>query len=222
MVDHKEHESSLLVDSLQKNISQEAAPLLNFVLKHVKAIAFGLVLLTGTIAGFGIYNYVHEGNIAKAQETLTELTSAPLNEAQLAKLKKFAETSPVQVRPAALLALAKASLRAENYASAVDAWGTLQALNIESMRDIAGLGKADAYARMGDYKKAQEVLTQMLSSASEAYRLPAKHQLAMMAEKSGDVKTSITLYKELESVVPPANKAFYSHKIAMLNLKLKN
>lgn len=221
MVEQKEPHSPLLVDSLQQSVSKEAAPLLNFVLKHIKAIALGLFLLIGAIAGAGIYNYMHEQSILEAQETLMTLSAGASTEAQLNNLKAFVGTAPEQVRPAALLALAKASLRVKDYAAAAEAWGTLQGLGVDSMRDLAGLGRADAYARMGEYKKAQEVLTQMLPTASEAYKLPAKHQLAIMAEKSGDVKTSVTLYKELEEDVPEANKAFYAHKIAALTLKLK-
>lgn len=221
MVEQKEPHSPLLVDSLQQSISKEAAPLLNFVLKHIKAIALGLVLLVSTIAGAGIYNYMHDQKILKAQETLATLSVGASTEAQLDTLKSFVGTAPDQVRPAALLALAKASLRVKDYVSAAEAWGTLQKLDVGSMRDLAGLGRADAYARMGEYKNAQDVLAQMLPTVSDAYKLPAKHQLAIMAEKSGDVKTSVTVYKELEENVPDANKAFYAHKIAVLNLKLK-
>lgn len=221
MVDHKEPHSPLLVDSLQQSVSKEAAPLLNFVLKHIKSIALGLFLLVSVIAGAGIYNYMHEQKILNAQQTLMDLSAGASTEAQLHELKAFAQSAPEQVRPAALLALAKAALRVHDYASAADAWGTLQKLNVDSMRDLAGMGRADAYARMGDYKMAQQVLTEMLPVASEAYKLPAKHQLAIMAEKSGDVATSAAMYKELEESVPDANKAFYAHKISALNLKLK-
>lgn len=221
MVEQKEPHSPLLVDSLQHSVSKEAAPLLNFVLKHIKAIALGLFLLVSAIAGAGIYNYTHEQTILKAQETLATLSTGASTEKQLEMLKSFVATVPEQVRPAALLALAKSSLRINDYASAAEAWEALQKLNVDSTRDLAGLGRADAYSRMGEYKKAQDVLAQMLPTASEAYKLPVKHQLAMMAEKSGDVKTSVTLYKELEEDVPEANRAFYAHKIAALNLKLK-
>lgn len=222
MVKQNDSHSPLLVDSLQQNISKEAAPLLNFVLRHSKAIALGLVVLVGAMAGFGIYNYMHEQKIAHAQERLGELAVSASTESQLKALKTFVATVPAQVQPAGLLALAKASLRVKDYASAVDAWGKLQSLNVEGMHDLAGLGKADAYARMGDYKKAQEVLTAMLPDASEAYVLPAKHQLALMAEQSGDMKTSLMLYKDLEEAVPEANKAFYTRKVALLTGKLKD
>ncbi|SIN73505.1 hypothetical protein [Halodesulfovibrio marinisediminis] len=221
MTEQKEPHSPLLMDSLQQSVSKEAAPLLNFVLKHIKMIALGLFLLISAIAGAGIYSYMHEQSILVAQQQLMTLSQGASTEAKLNELRAFAEAAPEDIRPAALLALAKASLRIKDYVSAADAWGTLQNLGADSMRDLAGLGRADAYARMGDYKKAQEVLTQMLPTAAEAYKLPAKHQLAIMAEKSGDVETSVKLYKELEENVPEANKAFYAHKIAALNLKLK-
>lgn len=221
MVEQNESHSPLLVDSLQHSVSKEAAPLLNFVLKHIKAITLGLVLLISVIVGAGIYNYIHEQNILEAQEMLMTLSTGASTESQLNDLRTFAGTAPEQIRPAALLALAKASLRVKDYAGAANAWGKLQELGVESLRDLAGLGRADAYARMDEYKKAQTVLTQMLPTASEAYKLPVKHQLAIMAEKSGDVDTSIVLYKEIEESVPEANKAFYAHKIAALNQKIK-
>ena len=210
-----------LVDTLQQSVSREAAPLLNFVLKHIKAIAAGLFAIVVIISGAGMYNYTHEQSILEAQSKLATLSDGASTEKQLNELKAFVDEAPEQVRPAGLLALAKASLRVKDYSAAETAWAKLQATGIESMRDLAGMGRADALANMGKYKEAVTVLEGLVPQASEAYRLSIKHQIAIMAEESGEVDKALAAYKELEAEVPAANKKFYTHKISSLNIKHK-
>lgn len=210
----------ILVDSLQQSVSKEAAPLLNFVIKNIKKIVVGLLVVVGLISGAGIYNYLQEKNVAEAQATLAELADGASTESQLNALKAFADKAPAKVRPAALLALAKASLRIHDYPAAIEAWTALQDENIVSMNDMAAMGVADALARSGNYTDAQAKLEKALPVVSKAYELTLKHQLALMAEKSGDLTRSLALYNELAENVPAANKAFYSHKIAILKNKL--
>ena len=210
----------ILVDSLQQSVSKEAAPLLNFVLRNIKAIAVGLVVLVGLISGAGIYNYMQEKNIADAQATLAELSGGASTESQINALKAFADEAPAKVRPAALLALANASLRVRDYPVAIEAWKALRNENIGSMNDMAAMGISDALARSGDFKGAQAELESALPTVSKAYELTLKHQLALMAEKSGDLARALALNNELAESVPAANKAFYTHKIALLKNKL--
>ena len=211
----------LFVDTLQQSVSKEAAPLLNFVLKHIKMIAAGLLALVMLISGVGMYHYMHDQKILTAQTELATLAAGASTEAQLADLKAFVETVSAEVRPAALLTLAKASLRVNDYAAAESAWAALQATGIDSMREIAGMGRANAYAKMGKLTEAVTVLETLVPQASKAYVLTVKHQLALMAEQSGDVEKALAVYKELETAVPAANKKFYTHKIASLSNQKK-
>ena len=101
-----------LLRDLQLEVSQESAPLLQFMLRHAGLIAGVLVLFLLVLIGTGIYNWHGDSRAEEARDALARTLIQNQGADQVKALSQLAEGAPSSTRFAAYMALAHSALEA--------------------------------------------------------------------------------------------------------------
>ena len=149
-----------LIDSIQSEVSKEASPLLEFLIRNSKKIALGVALVVIVAVAYGSYTLYADGVVEDAREELGRIVVRPDSPEKIQNLLSFAESAPGELKIAALMAAASAATAGEDHELAADAWARVAELSGEPMYFSAKMGEAGALSRQG---KDQEALDLLLS-----------------------------------------------------------
>lgn len=191
-------ESQVILNELQSEVSTEAAPLLQFILRHAGLIMTALGLFALLLAGTASYRWYMARDTAQAQNQLATLTMMPKGEAKLAALEEFVGKAPEKVRLAAMLELANAALAVDNYDKAATTFALLQSNDAaQPLGNIAALNEAQTLMRVGKFDAALTVLEKLYAVVTEDNRTLVASILAESAQAAGKNDRAITVYDEL-------------------------
>lgn len=191
-------ESQVILNELQSEVSVEAAPLLQFILKHAGLIMTALGLFALLLAGGATYRWYTARAATQAQSQLASLTMLPAGQEKFAALENFVSTAPEKVRLAALLELANAALSIQQYDKAADAYAKLYASDAtQPLGEIAAINEAQTLMRVGKFDAALVVLEKMQNAVSEENRILVMTILAESAQAAGQTARAITAYEQL-------------------------
>ncbi|MFV0349591.1 MAG: tetratricopeptide repeat protein [Halodesulfovibrio sp.] len=211
-----------IVGELQHGISEEAQPLLKFLVANYKTILISLGAVVAIIAGYGIYDYSVKKSIASARMELGDILINKSGADQMASLEAFAAKAPEKIRPAALFELARLSLEKKDYEKAAGAWASLAGTADGEMAFIARMGKAQALAASGKLEEAFAELEAADAAAPEAFKNIAKMQFAVVAEEAGKLDRALAAYEALQGEGSKMDKELFAHKISQLKARIGN
>ena len=155
-----------LLRDLQLEVSQESAPLLQFMLRHAGLIAGVLVLFLLVLIGTGIYNWHGDSRAEEARDALARTLIQNQGADQVKALSQLAEGAPSSTRFAAYMALAHSALENGDYATAAQAYGKAAKSTDGAFSLSASLGEAGALLKAG---KNAEALTMLQSLAGKEH-----------------------------------------------------
>jgi len=210
----------VIPQSLQGEVSGEAAPLLRFVLDNVRYIAAGLgVLVLAAGAGSGYRWWAAE----KAREAQAELGVISVTKAgadRVQALEAFLAKAPSDVRYAALLDLAAAAMEMKDYDKAATAWERLAAVD-GATGVVARIGRAQALSQAGKDAEALAVLEGLENSVSEISRNAVRGQLAVVAERAGKLDRAVAAYEQLMASESAGNKDYFKNRAEALKARMQ-
>ncbi len=206
---------------LKAETAAEAAPLLEFVLKHIRSIIVLLVIIVFIIAGFGFWKYQSETALEEANKEFTKIVSMQDATQRLEKLAAFSNEAPSELQLAIALHEAQAAIEANNFTLAEE---KLSALTKEEKFTPLGVALyfslANTYARENLQDKALVVYEEMLANGPENLRSIVLEEAAFAAENSGNKEKALAFYQELLANNKPENKSaepFYKARIQVLS-----
>ena len=213
---------SRVLQDIEDEVSQENAPLLQFIVRHGgKIAAFVIIFLLVAVASGLWQRYVKN----RQKETREQIASALLQNDSAAKvsaLKSIADNAPDDMRLAACLELAQAALDSGDaglagaaYASAASAAGADSV-----MGRISKLGQATSLLRQGKGSEAMLQLRELEGAMPERPNL-IRLLMADAAIMAGDRKLASQIYAELEKESAGPDAAWYHYRIEELS-QVKN
>lgn len=214
-------ESQVILNELQSEVSSEAAPLLQFILKHAGLIMAALGLFALVLAGTASYRWYMARDTAQAQNQLATLTMMPKGEEKLVALEAFVAKAPEKVRLAAMLELANAALGVNNYEKAANAFALLQSSDpAQPLGNISALNEAQTLMRVEKFDAALTALEKLYTVVTPDNRTLVASVLAEAAQAAGKNERAIAVYDELAaSTTGPEADFFRFRAQALKNAK---
>lgn len=216
-VENEEHRG--LVDAIQSEVSDEAAPFLDFLARNAKSIILGVVAFIVVIAGYGVYEYTERQAIAESKKALGDIiVNKPLTERE-SLLKAYLEQAPEELKAAALMELARAQQASGKYEEAAASWGNLAAASNGPVSVIAGMGQAKALSEAGKHDEALGILQSLEGAAGKAFAATLHKDTAQVAEAAGKYDVAVAEYEKLLPEAGEGEKEYLSYKINTLKAR---
>ncbi len=212
--------STGLFDELQHEVSQEAQPMLTFIIKNYKQILMAVGALVVVIAAYGIYDYSAKSSLQAARAELGDIIVNKDGAERLTALEAFVAKAPEEVRSAALFEMVRLQSEAGDADKVLAAWERLSGVLTGDMALVARLGKAQALATAGKAEDALAVMEGVESSAPESFKTYATLQLALVAEQAGKLDRALAAYEGLLAESANADKEHFSRKITALKARI--
>ena len=210
-----------LLRDLQLEVSQESAPLLQFMLRHAGLIAGVLVLFLLVLIGTGIYNWHGDSRAEEARDALARTLIQNQGVDQVKALSQLAEGAPSSTRFAVYMALAHSALENGDYATAAQAYGKAAKSTDGAFSLSASLGEAGALLKAGKNAEALTMLQGLQNTQPGAANAPQLRQMmaeAAIAAGQNELaaRTYLTLARETDGV----NSGYLRARAAELDPKL--
>ncbi len=219
------NEQKALLAEIEKELkaetAAEAAPLLEFVLKHIRTIIAIIVCLVIIITIWGFWQWKNEQSLNEAHAQLAKISSLEDTTEKLQQLQAFRASAPQSLQLSISLKEAQAAIEVNNLPLAEE---ILSALTKEEKLSALGVALyfslANTYSRDNKQDKVLEVYEEMLVDAPENLRPVILEEAAFAAENIGNKEKALAFYKELLEKNLPENKSaepFYKARIQVLS-----
>ncbi len=205
--------SPQLLNELQSEISTEAAPLLQFILKHAVLIMACLGLFVIILAGVGGYNWYSEKTLLEGQAKLSSIVLSNQGEERMAALEKFLATATNELKGGTLLALAETSMELKAYDKAAEHFGALAAQDTEgAVGLLAALNQGQALFLAGKAKEAVPVLEAIVNKAPATQKIVIQQALAEAALQAGDVEKARQTFEAMANAGQGPESRFFRYR----------
>lgn len=214
-----------LLGELQSEVAVEAAPLLSFVLRHIKIIVGAVLALVLFIVGCGVWQWRLSSAENEACLALGRILTGQSGSAQVTALEALAEEVPASMRQGVLLAAASSAAAADESDRAAVVYGKVYAADPQGALGImSGLNEAALLRQEGKLKEALAVLEKLEAAAPQAARVMVREELAATAEQAGEKSRALEAYEALVqdlsvSPVPGLDTGFYRDRIKQLKAR---
>jgi hypothetical protein len=204
---------------LQSEVSVEAAPLLQFIMKHVGVILGVVLLLLAGIVATGVYQWQSSRSLNEARMALGKILTGTAGADRLKALEALTQDVPEAMRPGLWLEVAAAAQEVQDYAKAAAAFGRVGQLDKGPLGLASILNQSDMLLRIGDAAQSLSVLEPLLASAPENMRFMVRESVAGAAEAAGDAKKAVEMYQSMLSSGQSQDIAYYKARITALEKK---
>ena len=195
-----------LMGELQSEVPVEAAPLLIFVVRHIRAIVGLVLLFVASIIGYGIWQWQGENSLRDSQMELGRVLERT-GQARVEGLEALLPKLPGSMRLGVLLTLAESALAEKDLDRAAKAYRQISSADPDGVLGyMAGLDLSGVLQRQGKFDEAVALLEGLASRAPDALKLFAREDLASAAEQAGQIDKALATYEELAST-PAANRS---------------
>lgn len=210
-------ESQALLNELQSEVSVEAAPLLQFIIRHAGLIVLLLVLFVVALAGTAGYNWYSARAAQNAQLDLARVVMSTQGADRVAALEKFVGSAPSSIRMAAWLALSEAAMAEQNFDMAAKAFGQVAAADpAGAVGLLAALNEGQALMRAGKAVQALTILEKLESLIPEAQRQLVRITVAEAALLAGNPQRAKTAFEALAAASGGTEAEFYLYRARSL------
>lgn len=209
-----------LLSTVEAEVSTESAPLLEFLVRHARAIGLLIVLFIVVVAGYGIYSWQSNSARRDAAQELGKLVIVQPSTEQLQKVLTLADSAPSGVRAAAYLEAAAMAQALSDKTAAADAW--------EKLADTGGalgfsaqVNRAQQMQANGNAEGAARIYQSLLNTDVDGVKDELTYYLAMawtQAAATSDTARAeaVKAFEALLNSPTTPNKEFYRHCIARL------
>lgn len=195
---NQEDAASAMLRDLQGEVSEESAPLLQFIVRWAPAIAgivLALLLALCTVAAWKWYRGRQDAaSRAELEQALRSTSGSQRDEA----LGRLAEKAPASTRLGIYLALGQSASANGNPALAAQAYARAAELDDGALGAAAALNGAFSLMDQGDFAGALAILRQLEGQLPEAAQSPGFRQLlAEAALGAGQKQAALDVYRAL-------------------------
>ena len=209
--------SDILRD-LQGEVSEESAPLLEFITRHGSLIATTVVLFLIVIGLSGLWNWY---TAKQHKETLAELARIEMRTQgaeRVKALREMAQKAPSDATLPAWLAVGQAALETSDFQGAAEAFATAAKSDAEGALGLAAsLGQATSLLKADKAQEALTLLQALATQNSDLGQNPALRQLlAQAAVKAGNTDLAAKTYQALAKDTQGLDSAYFAARAEAL------
>lgn len=210
-----------LLDSIQSEVSQEASPMLEFLVNHASKIFAALIAFIILLLVFGGWNYFSGSKKRDNEEALGKILVMPENAAKITALEEFIAGNSGQIKTAATLALAQSSGSQQLPEKSATSWAELAKEVDAPTRLIAIIAQANSLSSQGKHPEALAALEAALSSAPLEAKPTINSLIAGEAESLGEWDKAIAACDALVAAmdVPEAKRVWEQRRAYYLSKK---
>ncbi len=202
-----------LLNDLQSEISSEATPLLQFILKHAMLIMAVLALFVLILGGVGGYNWYAESKLQDAQANLSQIVLSKQGEERISALEAFIKTAPSSMQGGIQLTMAETAMELKNYDKAATYFGVLASLDSNgALGLLAALNQGQALLLANKPKDALSVFESIVNKASTAQRIVIQQALAEAAIQVGDIAKAKQTFEAMAQASPGPEGRFFRYR----------
>lgn len=189
-------DNAKLLTELQSEVSVEAAPLLQFIVKHMGVIVTVLVLFVIALAGTAGYNWYAERTRVQAQKELSRVVMSNMGAEKVKVLQAFIAGAPSSIKTAANLALADAAMEQQDFGVAAQAFSQIAAADSQgALGMLATLNQAQTLMRAGKAAEALPLLEKLENVMPEGQRNLVRQVMAEAALLAGDTQKAQKMFE---------------------------
>ncbi len=202
-----------LLNEIQSEVSSEAAPLLDFLMRHGISIMAGLALFVAVLLGYGAYTWYDTSKTEEAQLELSRIVLANVGEKRIEALETFSKTAPESINMSTLLALAETAASMQNYSLAATYFGKIVNADPDGpIGTMAALNQGQALILAKKYGDAAPVLEGLLSRVVDNQRNVVRNALAEALLLMGDTAKAKQLFEAMANESQGAEADFYRYR----------
>lgn len=210
-----QQKESTLLDSIQSEVSHEASPMLEFLVKHAGKIFAGLVAFILVLLLFGGWNYFSGSKKRNAEEALGKILIMPETSEKITKLEEMLADGPDGLKQATLLAIAQSSAAQGQLEKAASAWAEVAKNTDGPTKLVAALSQASTFSAQGKYAEALAVFEGILAYAQDDIKPNINSFIAVTAERMGDWDKAIAACTAIiDSLKQPDEKGIWEQRRA--------
>ena len=214
-----------ILGDIKSEVAGEAAPLLSFVVTHIKIIVAAIVLLISAIVGYGTWQWKTEQADREAQIKLGRVLLTENPEARLNTLEAFLKEASANTQPGILAEIASLAAQTGNDVKAAEAYSRLYECDPKGSIGLsAAINYSELLQRLNKPAQALAMLQKIEYDVPESLKIFTQKQIAFALEASGNIKEAISHYETLskhESIAADESAHdYYRFKISMLEKKL--
>jgi len=214
--------SQEILKELQSEVSVEAAPLMQFIVRHATLIMVSVGIFAVVLAGVGSYNLYSSSQLEKMQNELATIVMITDAQKRFIALEEFAKTVPEGVRLATLLELASVAISIEKYDTAINSYAEIaKDGGDDPLAQIAMLNQAEILLRVGKANESLALLEKLelqINSNSKIVMLSILAEAAILANQP---ERAINAFEELAASTSGAEADFFRYRGKILQDKNK-
>ncbi len=219
------HEQKALLAELEQELKagtvQEAAPLLEFVLSHIKTIISVIIIAIIVIAGWGMWQWNSENAQAEATREFQKIVDIQDPQQKLNALVEFSKSAPSNLAIGILVEEASTASVVKNYELAsVKLQEAIEADKNSALSLTLYLALADVYILDNKADKALALMEEYIKIIPENLYTVALEEIAIIAETMGNKEKALSSYKELlekTDATATTAQSFYKARISQLS-----
>lgn len=155
-----------LLESIQSEVSKEASPFLEFLVRNSKWIFGGLIALIAAIIVVGVWNYYSGKQSKAAEEALGKIIVMQESSDKLEALQAYADNADKSMKNPALFVIMYSATKQGDREKATQAWRDIAASNDGSIKTIAIIAEARNLSASGKSEEAISLLEGVLPNAT--------------------------------------------------------
>ncbi len=202
-----------ILNEIQTEISNEAAPLLDFLTAHAVKIMMVLGLFVAAVGGLGAYNWHQNSLLEDAQSQLHTIVQTKQGTDRVTALEAFLSEAPQSLHSAVLLHTAEASMAADAFDKAAAAYGQLADLHVDGATSIlSSLNQGQALILAGKGTAAVGILEDLVSKVPTEQAIIIQQALAEAALLSGDTAKAKAAFEAMANATIGTESEFYRYR----------
>lgn len=205
---------------MQAEVSPEAAPLWNFVTKHIRYIAGIIVSVVVIITIIAGWQWYREKQLAETRINLGRIIAMQNPEHRFSELQRFLGTVPSQLELSVLLELSSTAVSLGKWDAALEYYQKIsQKTTLAPLNFSARMNHAQIQMHKGDFSSARNEFHEIVQSAPNEIKSLIYQLAAEAAEMLHDKAGAITDYEAAVAALPPTDNqsnAFFHARIEKL------
>ena len=211
---------STLMGSIQSEVSKEASPFLEFLIRNSKKLIAAAVVLAVAAIGYGSWSVYQAEQLGDAREALGMILAQPDSDERFEALKKFSADAHEGVKPAAFMALAQGAEMRGDYALMAESWAQVASLTVNPMRATARMAEAGALEKQDKKEEALALLNELEKDVPQEFKPALQSRISELAEELGRLDLAIAACESMIAASEAnTDKTYWQQRLVYLRAK---
>ena len=200
--------------------ASEAAPLLSWIAKHIKAIIAFFIILVLLIIGYGIWQWQSERNQREAQLQFGRILISDDLATRISGLEAFLPQAPKDLKNGVYLEIAVSAVAVNDLKKAADAYKQVRLDTPDSAAGLmAAMNEASLLLQLNKADEAVTILDTLEKNVPDFLKVSLQERKAFALEQAGRYAEALPIYEAMLNSRTDTGTDFIRFKISELKSK---